>query len=58
MKTYLSRKEHEAAGDYSGPVLIRGRWYRVQQPPEFEAFRDTAVVEAIFVGPIEDTHQE
>ena len=51
MKTYLTRKEHEAAGDYSWPVKIRGHLYRVSAPPVFEDDRDTANVEAVLIGP-------
>ena len=51
MKTYLTRKEHEAAGDYSGPVKIRGHLYRVSSPPVFKEGRDTANVEAVLIGP-------
>ncbi|MDB5520408.1 MAG: hypothetical protein JWQ82_5 [Tardiphaga sp.] len=50
MRTYLTRKEHEEAGDYSGPVLIRGRYYRVLEPPIFEDLRDTASVEATLLS--------
>lgn len=49
MPTYINRKEHEAAGDYSAPVLIRGRYYRVLGPPVFEELRDTAMVHAILL---------
>ena len=49
MKTYISRKEHEAAGDYSRPVLIRGNYYRILEPPVFDKLRDTAPVEAIMI---------
>lgn len=47
MQTYINRREHEAAGDYSAPVLIRGRYYRVLVPPVFEKLRDTATVDAL-----------
>ncbi|MDB5546870.1 MAG: hypothetical protein JWP21_317 [Tardiphaga sp.] len=50
MRTYLTRKEHEEAGDYSGPVLIRGRYYRVLKPPIFEDLRDTAAIDAILLS--------
>lgn len=46
MKTYITLAEHEAAGDYSGPVKIRNHYYRVAAPPVFEEMRDTAEVEA------------
>ncbi len=49
MRTYLTRKEHEAAGDYSEPVTIRGKRYRVVTPPVFEEMRDTAVVHAVLI---------
>lgn len=49
MSTYINRKEHEAAGDYSEPVLIRGRYYRVVVPPVFENLRDTASIEAMLL---------
>ena len=49
MKTYLTRIEHEAAGDYGGPVKIRGHWYRVSQPPTFEPMRDTAKIDAVLL---------
>lgn len=50
MRTYISRKEHESAGDYSGPVLIRGHFYRVIEPPVFEELRDTASIEAVLLS--------
>jgi hypothetical protein len=49
MQTYITRKEHEAAGDYSGPVIIRGHYYTIAKPPVFEEIRDTAQVEAILL---------
>ncbi len=49
MRTYLTRKEHEAAGDYSEPVTIRGKQYRIVTPPVFDELRDTAVVDAVLI---------
>ena len=46
MLTYMTRAEHEAAGDYSAPVKIRGHYYRISVPPVFEDLRDTATIEA------------
>jgi hypothetical protein len=60
MQTYINRREHEAAGDYSAPVLIRGRYYRINVPPVFEELRDTATVEAVYIdsATIEPTPQQ
>ena len=49
MQTYITRKEHEAAGDYSGPVKIRSHYYTIAKPPVFEEMRDTAEVDAILL---------
>lgn len=58
MRTYLNRKEHEAAGDYTRPVLIRGHYYRISKPPIFEELRDTVPVEAVLLSDFDTNKDE
>ena len=55
--TYITLEEHEAAGDYSGPVRIRGHYYRVAEPPVFEEGEHSAMVNAILLpDPSDNPH--